>query len=54
MSNQEVMFTGQIARPKIYPLVLSSKQINGIYKRERTWWGRLFNDIDHYLKRSLM
>lgn len=51
---REDYFTGEIKRLKIYPMALSSKQHYGIHKREKSWWGRLLNDVDHYLKRSLM
>ena len=37
------MFNGKIARLKIYPVTFTSGQIQGFYKREHTWWGRILN-----------
>ena len=47
------IFDGKITGLKIYPIALTSKQLYGIYKRGKHWWGILLNDVDHYLKRSL-
>ena len=47
-------FSGEIARAKVYPMCLSRRQVSGVYIREHSWWGRILNDIDYYLKRSLM
>jgi len=39
----------RMARIKFFPLALPLGYIAKNYRRERRWWGRLLNDIEHWL-----